>query len=82
MGMEFRLCGRNTCKREIETQLEGIYMIRISQIKIDIDRVINKDEYAVVLKEAAKALRMEPSKIHTMEIMKRSIDARKKPEIK
>lgn len=82
MGMEFRLCGRNTCKREIETQLEGIYMIRISQIKIDIDRIINKDEYAVVLKEAAKALRMEPSKIHTMEIMKRSIDARKKPEIK
>ncbi len=57
-------------------------MIRISQIKVNIDRIIGKDEYAVVLKEAAKALRMDMSKLHKMEIMKRSIDARKKPEIK
>ncbi|MDO5291833.1 MAG: FAD-dependent oxidoreductase [bacterium] len=57
-------------------------MIRISQIKIDIDRIIGKDEYQVVLEATAKTLRMEKSKIHKMEIMKRSIDARKKPEIK
>ena len=53
-------------------------MIRIQQIKLAADC---KDEQAALLKKAAKLLRMEPSAIQSLSIVKRAIDARKKPAI-
>ncbi len=53
-------------------------MIRIQQIKLAADC---KDEQAALLKKAAKLLRTEPSAIQSLSIVKRSIDARKKPDI-
>lgn len=53
-------------------------MIRIQQIKLAADC---KDEQAALLKKAAKLLRMEPAAIQSLSIVKRSIDARKKPDI-
>lgn len=57
-------------------------MIRVSQLKINIERMEGKEEKKVLLKEIAKLLRIDPSQIQAMEIMKKSIDARKKPLIK
>ncbi len=53
-------------------------MIRIQQIKLAADC---KDERAALLKKAAKILRTEPSVIQSLSIVKKSIDARKKPDI-
>ncbi len=53
-------------------------MIRIQQIKLAADC---KDERAALLKKAAKLLRLEPAAIQSLSIVKRAIDARKKPEI-
>lgn len=53
-------------------------MIRIQQIKLAADC---KDEQAALFKKAAKLLRMEPAAIQSLSIVKRSIDARKKPDI-
>lgn len=53
-------------------------MIRIQQIKLAADC---KDERAALLKKAAKLLRTEPSAIQSLSIVRRSIDARKKPDI-
>lgn len=53
-------------------------MIRIQQIKLTADC---KDERKALLKKAAKLLRVEPSAIQTLSLVKRSIDARKKPDI-
>ena len=53
-------------------------MIRIQQVKLAADC---QDEQAALLKKAAKLLRMEPSAIQSLSIVKRSLDARKKPEI-
>lgn len=53
-------------------------MIQIQQIKLAADC---KDEQAALLKKAAKLLRMEPAAIQSLSIVKRSIDARKKPDI-
>ena len=53
-------------------------MIRIQQIKLAADC---KDEQAALLKKAAKLLQTEPSAIQSLSIVKRSIDARKKPDI-
>lgn len=53
-------------------------MIRIQQIKLAADC---KDERAALLKKAAKLLRMEPAAIQSLSLVKRSIDARKKPDI-
>lgn len=53
-------------------------MIRIQQIKLTADC---KDERKALLKKAAKLLRVEPSAIQSLSIVKRSIDARKKPDI-
>ena len=53
-------------------------MIRIQQIKLAPDC---KEEQAALLKKAAKLLRMEPAAIQSLSIVKRAIDARKKPEI-
>lgn len=58
----------------------GVYvrMIRIQQIKLMADC---KDERTALLKKTAKLLRLEPSAIQSLSLVKRSIDARKKPEI-
>lgn len=53
-------------------------MIRIQQVKLAADC---QDEQAALLKKAAKLLRVEPSAIQSLSIVKRSLDARKKPEI-
>lgn len=53
-------------------------MIRIQQIKLAADC---KDERAALLKKAAKLLRTELSAIQSLSIVRKSLDARKKPEI-
>ena len=53
-------------------------MIRIQQIKQAADC---EDEQAALLKKAAKLLRTEPSAIRSLSIVRKSLDARKKPEI-
>lgn len=53
-------------------------MIRIQQIKLAADC---KDERTALFKKTARLLRTEPSAIQTLSIVKRSIDARKKPDI-
>lgn len=59
-------------------------MIRINQIKIHNDGVkaLDRDElYKALRKAAAKTLRVPEDKIANLEIIRHSIDARKKPEI-
>lgn len=59
-------------------------MIRINQIKIlhNEDRHMDNDELrSLLLKKAAKLLRVNTDNIEKLEIMRHSIDARKKPEI-
>jgi uncharacterized FAD-dependent dehydrogenase len=59
-------------------------MIRINQIKIfhDINAEISHDELSRILKKkAAKLLRVSENDIKDFEIIRHSIDARKKPEI-
>ena len=51
-------------------------MIRINQIK-----VMPKHTQEDILKKAARILRIAPDKIQEMQIVKKSIDARKKPDI-
>lgn len=53
-------------------------MIRIQQIKLAADC---KDERAALLKKAAKLLRTEGFAIQSLSIVRKSLDARKKPEI-
>ena len=59
-------------------------MIRINQIKVlhDINAEISHDELSRILKKkAAKLLRVSENEIKDFEIIRHSIDARKKPEI-
>ena len=59
-------------------------MIRINQIKIfhDINAEISHDELSRILKKkAAKLLRVSENDIKDFEIIRHSIDARKKPDI-
>ncbi|WP_026652786.1 NAD(P)/FAD-dependent oxidoreductase [Butyrivibrio proteoclasticus] len=59
-------------------------MIRINQIKIlhDEERHMDNDELrSLLLKKTAKLLRVNTDNIDKLEIMRHSIDARKKPEI-
>ena len=53
-------------------------MIRIQQMKLAADC---REERTALLKKAARLLRVEPSAIQSLSIVKRSIDARKKPDI-
>ncbi len=62
-------------------------MIRVNQIKIPID-VDNADWYSdsektcgVLLRKVARTLRLDEKQIESLEIVKHSIDARKKPEL-
>ena len=59
-------------------------MIRINQIKIrhDLEKRISNDQLRdVLIKHAAKILHVDKSQIMDIEIIRHSIDARKKPEI-
>lgn len=53
-------------------------MVRINQIKLPVDC---RDEEISLQKKAAGLLRVEPSEILSLSIVKKSIDARKKPDI-
>ena len=53
-------------------------MIRITQIKLPLDC---KDEKAALLKKAAGLLRVETDCLQSLSLVKKSIDARKKPDI-
>lgn len=55
-------------------------MLRINQIKLNADTPA--DEYSVKLRNAiAKAVRVKPEEIYDISIIRRSLDARKKPEL-
>ncbi len=53
-------------------------MIRINQIKLPVDC---RDEMTALQKKAARLLRAEPSEILSLSLVRRSIDARQKPEL-
>ncbi len=57
-------------------------MIRITQLKVSIDKMKEGKEEIQLKKEVAKLFRMDESKILKLIIRKKSIDARKKNEIK
>ncbi len=57
-------------------------MIRITQLKISIDKGNEDKEKELLKKEAAKLLRIDVTKVEELNIHKKSIDARKKAEIK
>ena len=57
-------------------------MIKIGQIKLEIDENTTYDEEKLkkrLLQKASKKLKISPSEITDIEILKHSIDARKKP---
>ena len=56
--------------------LQGIAMIRISDVKVKVDT-----DFDALKKKCAKILKINPDEIRTLSIDKRSIDARKKPDI-
>lgn len=68
MGMEQRVCGGKG----------GGAMIRVNQIKLSPNC---QNEMEALQKKAAKLLRIEPAAIRSLSIVKKSIDARKKPDI-
>ena len=70
MGMELRLFGR--FKRR-----KGITMIRIREIALPPEHNVAQLPF-----EAAQALRVSTSKIRGIKIVRRSVDARKKPDVK
>ena len=57
-------------------------MIRITQLKVSIDKIKDGREVEQLKKEAARSLHIEPAKIEELVIRKKSIDARKSAEIK
>ena len=58
-------------------------MIRITQIKVDakLVQVSPENEIDYLIKAVSKALRVDAKEIETCKIVKKSIDARKKPEL-
>ncbi len=59
-------------------------MIRIQQLKIEIDKINTKDyekELAAVRQAAIKYLRLTPEDLLSLTILRRSLDARKKEEL-
>lgn len=70
MGMEFRLVRRNKCRK-------GSFMIRIREIALPPEHAAEQLTY-----EAARLLKISPSKIRQLRIVKRSVDARKKPDVR
>ena len=55
-------------------------MIIIRDIKVKLNNDLNYQKNALI-KKSASLLRVRPDKIKDLQIIKRSIDARKKPEI-
>ena len=70
MGMELRTGGRILCG-------EGIKLIRIRDISFPPEHDINQ-----LLYEAAKVLKVSTSKIRNISLVRRSVDARKKPDVR
>lgn len=59
-------------------------MIRVGQVKISIDRLdqTKETERAELIKAVAKTLRLPETKVKDIKIIKKSVDARKKEDIK
>lgn len=57
-------------------------MLRITQLKVSIDKIEDEKEIKQLKKEAAKMMHIEEGRIVDLTIVKKSIDARKKAEIK
>lgn len=57
-------------------------MLRITQLKVSIDKIEEEKEIATLKKEVSKFMRIEEGRILDVRIQKKSIDARKKAEIK
>ncbi len=70
MGVEFRQTGR-------EKRRKGRKMIRIREIAMPPEHNVAQLSY-----EAARMLKVSPSKIRGVKLVKRSVDARKKPDVK
>ncbi len=70
MGVEFRILCRNTCRR-------GRIMIRISEISFPPEH-----SQTQLIYEASRLLRIPASKICNLQIVRRSVDARKKPDVR
>lgn len=73
MGVVERLCGGHTCRRERKVR-KG--MIRINQIKLPIEHTAEELEAKI-----RKALKLAKGQDFSYEIVKQSIDARKKPAL-
>ena len=78
MGMDKRLCCRNVRgeKSEAVRVRKGTEMIRIQQLKMPLS---HKRED--IIKKAAKRCKIKPEQILNLEIVRRSVDARKKSEV-
>ena len=70
MGMEFRIFGRKECRK-------GISMIRLREISLPPEHNVAQLSY-----EAARMLKIANSKVRKVKIIRRSIDARKKPDVR
>ena len=70
MGVELRLLCR-------QMRREGSFMIRIREISMPPEHNISQLAY-----EAAKLLRISPSKVRKLTLARRSVDARKKPDVR
>ena len=78
MGMDKRLCCRNVRgeKSKAVRVRKGTEMIRIQQLKMPLS---HKRED--IIKKAAKRCKIKPEQILNLEIVRRSVDARKKSEV-
>lgn len=77
MGMVYRFSGRDRRRKEIT-------MIRISQLKISVDKIDTTDavkEQEAVRKAVIKAVKIAPEELKSVQIIRRSLDARKKEDI-
>lgn len=88
-----RLCGRQTCSKKIRMSNEYLEanMLKISQLKLDVRKLpvteeTRKVDYAaeraLLQKELLKMLRIPEADLLDFHIVKKSIDARKKEDIK
>lgn len=91
MGLGKRLCGRQTGRKKIEKSNVEASMIKISQLKLDVrmlpvteetQKVDVQAERALLYKEILSVLRIQEEELLDFHIVKKSIDARKKQDIK
>lgn len=79
MGMDKRLSCRNTC-----CPLERTIMLQINQIKIPVEGTTNDQpdlEINQIKNKICKQYRIEEKSIVMLRILKKSLDARKKPQL-